>query len=137
MMSSSLSSIGKIIATGAMASVLVLSTVGMHGMMGSDGSMASCPFMSDAKVVCSMPVMEHLSQWQAMTRSVAPEGGALLALLLLLVFGAIQSIRPLQLLNPPNSPPSAFLRWYQLRIRSLDRILIAFSHGILNGRLFA
>ncbi len=137
--SSQWSSHGKIIATVAIASVLVLATVGMHGMMESDGSMSACPFMSDTTTLCPMTVTQHLSQWQSLLRAILPPAQSLvlLAVALLLIFWTVQYINPLRLLNPPNHALIFFYRWYLLMIRSLDRMLLAFSDGILNSRLFA
>ena len=86
-----------------------------------------------------MTVTQHLSQWQSLLRAILPPAQSLvlLAVALLLIFWTVQYINPLRLLNPPNHALIFFYRWYLLMIRSLDRMLLAFSDGILNSRLFA
>ncbi|GEM_PF-1802473 len=127
----------QILAAVVMVALLALATIGMYSMTGSDGMMVACPLMSETATLCPMTLMEHLSQWQAMTRAVVPQGLLLLAALLFLVFWIVQPIHRLRLLNPPNSISIFFYRRYQSQIRSLNRMLLAFSDGILNPKLFA
>ena len=104
----------------------------------SDGTMGGCLF-TGMEEICKMTLTEHLSQWQSMFTTTAPQKALIFALLLLLavVFVAIAVFRRNLLLLF-----SYYTTRWRLYIRHNPDLSLfnplreAFSQGILNPKIY-
>lgn len=90
------------------------------------GDMAGCPFMFEQISICPMGVFEHIAKWQQFSAIFL-----LFAFVLFVVFIRAQNISPLHLVLSPlvfkNRPET----------KLFNHLVIVFSQGILNSRLYA
>ncbi len=106
--------------------------------MRDDGTMGGCLFIG-VEEICKMSLIEHLSQWQSIFATIAPQQAITFALLLLLavVFVIVATIKH-NLLLPFNHYTT---RW-RLYIRQnphlnlFNHLRAAFTRGILNPKIY-
>lgn len=120
-------------------SVLILATVGMHEMTATDGEMSTCPLMNKTAMICSMSIMEHLAQWQSLTRATIPASSLLFALgaVMIVVFVMITKRMYLPQRYRLKTAPLHLYDRYRFIVRPFDRMLAALSRGIIQSKLFA
>lgn len=121
-----------------LASFAFMSILGMGmGMEAKDGQMSSCPFMADEASICQMSVTEHISQWQQAFLSV-PNKTNFLALALILAAAVLitfaKSLFRLKKLTELAAQLFAYHKEHLVRVS--DPLLIAFSDGILNPKIY-
>jgi hypothetical protein len=110
--------------------------IGM-GMEVRDGQMSSCPLMASGTSLCQMSVTEHISQWQQAFLGV-PDKTNFLALALLLAAAVLITFAK-SLFQPKKLTELAarlFTYHKEHLVRIFDQLLIAFSDGILNPRIY-
>ena len=118
---------------------LVMSFWGLYSMpMDEHGKVTHCPFMNDSTSLCQMSVTEHIARWQQLFTAI-PEKNLLFSALILLtallmvLFSIIPKIRDKLLFQ-------RFLHYFYRRkseINLFNHLLLAFSQGILNPRIYA
>lgn len=104
----------------------------------SDGTMSGCLFTGMEKN-CKMTLTEHLSQWQSMFTTTAPQKALALALLILLavVFVAVATFkRNLVFLFSYSSTRWRLYIRHNPELSLFDPLKKAFSHGILNPKIY-
>ena len=121
-----------------LASFAFMNLIGMSmGMEAKDGQMSSCPFMASAASICQMSITEHISQWQQAFLGV-PSKINFLALALILA-AAVMITFAKSLFQPKKLTELAarLLAYHKEHlVRVFDPLLIAFSDGILNPRIY-
>lgn len=102
------------------------------------GAMSGCPFMAEQASVCPMGVFEHIAKWQQLFTATFSQSDVFASLIFLLsifvffvVFARAPNIAPFVLaFSPPilkNKPET----------KLYNHLVIIFSQGILNSRLYA
>ena len=129
----------KLIVFSGIITFLVMSFWGLYSMpMDEHGKMADCPFMNDSASLCQMSVTEHIARWQQLFTAI-PEKNLLFSALILLtallmvLFSIVPKIRDKLLFQ-------RFLHYFYRRkpeINLFNHLLLAFSQGILNPRIYA
>jgi hypothetical protein len=121
-----------------LASFAFMSLFGISmGMEARDGQMSSCPFMASEASLCQMSVTEHISQWQQAFLGI-PSKTNFLALALILAAAVLVTFA--KSLFQPKKLTELAARLFAYRkknlVRVFDPLLIAFSDGILNPRIY-
>lgn len=124
-----------------LAGVFMLSvTFGMMiGMQTNEhGMMSNCPFMSEQASVCPMSAMDHIAKWQNLFMAVVLKSTMLSSFVFLLwavvIFSCVR-IYAKSIFSPfAQSPP---VTHHEQELTLHDYLVIAFSQGILNSRLYA
>ena len=117
------------------ASMAGMLLTGMSMGMGDDmqGNMQGCPFMLGTSI-CHMSLFEHIASWQTMFAATGRVSNILLALLSVFVFAFFLSK---YLDPPPRLLDRARHRTAKQKSLNFARtLLLAFSRGILNPKLF-
>ena len=107
------------------------------GMEARNGQMSSCPFMASEASVCQMSATAHISQWQQAFLGV-PNKINFLALALILAAAVLITFAK-SLFKPKKLTDLAarLLAYHKEHlVRVFDPLLIAFSDGILNPRIY-
>jgi hypothetical protein len=110
--------------------------IGM-GMEVRDGQMSSCPLMASGASLCQMSVTEHISKWQQAFLGV-PSKTNFLAFALLLAAAVPITFAKSLFQHKKLTELAARLFTYHKEhlVRIFDPLLIAFSDGILNPRIY-
>lgn len=132
--------IPQLLAIFVLAAVLFAATLSIAVGMKTDahGNMSDCPLMSEKMSVCSMGVIEHIAKWQQLSIATFLKSDVVAFIILLLitfilidVFARAPGISsPALVLHSPvtkNKPD----------IKLFNYLVIAFSQGILNPRIYA
>ncbi|MDP3794860.1 MAG: hypothetical protein Q8R13_02955 [bacterium] len=121
-----------------LASFAFMSLFGVNmGMEARDGQMSFCPFMANEVSICQMSVTEHISQWQRAFLGV-PSKTNFLAFALILAAAVLITFAK-SLFQPKKLTELAarlFAYHKEHLVRVFDPLLIAFSDGILNPRIY-
>lgn len=119
--------------------LLVISFWGLYSMpINEQGEMSNCPFLNESATVCPMSTADHIAKWQQLF-TVTPEKNllllslALLVLMLVALFPFISKVRN----KLPYQRFRNYIYKHKPEIKLFDHLLIAFSQGILNPRLYA
>ncbi len=131
----------KIFASLALLFFVFVNILGVNATMsrGANGRMGNCPFAGSMTKICSMGAVEHISRWQSLFTTTAPQKAITFALLILLavVFVAVAILkRNLFLLF------SFYATRWRLYIKQNPHLSLfnplreAFSQGILNPKIF-
>jgi len=120
-----------------LVSFIFMSVFGMGiGMEMANGEMSSCPFMADQTTMCQMNVAEHIAKWQEAVTGIPIKLLAFATTLLALAF-----VGPIKLRAQPKELPAfsaRLLAHYKINLgKVFDRLLIAFSSGILKPKIYA
>ena len=120
------------------ASFVFASLFGMGiSMEMKDGQMSSCPFVASQASICQMSVTEHISQWQQAFLGIPTKTNLLaLALLLLAVF-VIPFAKPLTKIKQNELAIRLISYCKTAATKIFDPLLLAFSDGILNPKIYA
>ncbi len=118
---------------------LVMSFWSLYSMpVDMNGKMVNCPFMNGSTSLCQMNLGEHISQWQQLF-TVTREKNLLLSLFFLLAVSLVSSFH----INTRvyDRLKSQRFRNYSYQhkpeIKLFDYIVVLFSKGILNPRIYA
>jgi len=103
-----------------------------------NNNMSGCPFMLEKTSVCSMGVAEHIAKWQQLFTAVFSKSDGL-AFIILFLFAAVLFIifvrrSDVSLLARVLSPP---IPKTEPEVKLFNQLVVAFSQGILNPRLYA
>lgn len=103
-----------------------------------DGRMSSCPFVADQATMCQMSVTEHITQWQQAFLGIPSKTSFLALSVVFLIAILVSLIKPSsQLKKLIASIMARFLAYYRVDfIKAFDPLLVAFSDGILNPKIY-
>ncbi len=103
-----------------------------------NGKMGNCPFVDNSSSFWPMGILEHISQWQQFFTIIRGKR-LLVSLLSLLVFFAIVAFAvPIKLREKLKRLQSRqHLYWHKPEIKLFDYLVLAFSKGILNPKIYA
>ena len=120
-----------------LASFAFMSIFGVGiGMTVQDGQMSSCPFMAGQETMCQMSVTQHIVQWQRAFLGI-PKGDFLALAVILLAIVLIPFAKPfskLEKLTEFTAQLFAHEKAHPLKV--FDPLLLAFSDGILNPKIY-
>ena len=120
-----------------LASFAFMSIFGVGiGMTVKDGQMSSCPFMASEASMCQMGATEHISQWQRALLGI-PKGDFLALEVLLFAIVLIpfaKTFFKLEKLTEFTAQLFAHEKAHPLKV--FDPLLLAFSGGILNPKIY-
>jgi hypothetical protein len=121
-----------VLASFAFASIL---GIGMSMEM-KDDQMSSCPFMISQATLCQMSVTEHIAKWQQSLLGIPTKTNFLVLVVVLLAVVIISFIKLSQLkaLKERAARLFAYQKTYFLEI--FDPLLLAFSNGIINPKIY-
>ncbi len=112
---------------------LVMSFWSLFSMsMNMNGQMVNCPFMNDLSNLCPMSVSEHINQWQQFFTIIREKIILLYPFVLLLVVSLIIGKKTCNSLQRYRH----YLYRYKPEIKLFNNLLIAFSQGILNPKIY-
>ena len=113
---------------------LVFSHFGME--MGVGEQMTNCPFMPGQAAMCTMSPLEHIVQWQQAFLGIL-KGDFLALEALLLAIVLIPFAKPFSKLEKLTELAAQLLAYQKTHlIKVFDPLLLAFSDGILNPRIY-
>lgn len=101
------------------------------------GNMSDCQFKAENSSICSMGIMEHIGKWLQLSAAVffKTYGTALMILLLLAYTLFAVYVRTPKISHPVIAPPTPVPESPETKI--FNYLVIVFSQGILNPRLYA
>lgn len=117
---------------------LIMSFWSLYSMpTGVNGEMLNCPLMNGSASLCQMNVFEHISQWQKLFTVIQGENLFLLFLASLVFihvasFVITKRARDKQKLQRLRN----YFYWYKPEIKLFDKLLAAFSQGIINPKIY-
>jgi len=120
-----------------LASFVFMSLFGIGiSMEIKDGQMSSCPFMASEASLCQMSATEHIAQWQQAFLGVPAKSSVLILALLLLVFAIVPFAKPLSQIKQTEMVARFLFYLRDIANKILDPLLLAFSDGILNPKIY-
>lgn len=118
--------------------LLLVGTLGISIVMAQDhtGAMTSCPLMNGLDTMCPMGAMEHLQQWRNLFTATTTDT-TLLGMIMLLVFVGLGAmwLKKAQLLYE-HAIHTTLHELQKPELRLGNHLILAFSHGILNPKIF-
>jgi hypothetical protein len=103
----------------------------------ADGQMSSCPFMTNEKSMCQMSITQHIALWQQALLGV-PTKKNLLSLAIVLLAATL--ILLAKLFSKIEELTRFASRLFSCRrahlVKFVDPLLLAFSDGILNPKIY-
>jgi len=106
------------------------------GMEMKDGQMASCPFVASQASICQMSVTEHIGQWQQAFLGVPEKSNVSILALLLLAFAIVPFAKPFSQIKQTEVVTRFVFYLRDIANKILDPLLLAFSDGILNPKIY-
>ena len=106
------------------------------GMTYKDGKMINCPLSSNSLTPCHMGLTQHIAKWQQIFQALPFTSASLLFLLGMFFVAIVFYTRTLSALSPPASSRLNSYQQEHLGI-GLDKLLLAFSSGILHPKIYA
>lgn len=118
---------------------LVMSFWGLSAMqMDKDGKMIHCPFMDHSASFCQMSLGEHINQWQQMFTIVKEKSLFLFSMsLLILLFSILFTITLRTYYQLKFQSLRNYLYRHKPEIKLFNRMLLAFSDGIIHSKIYA
>lgn len=118
---------------------LVMSFWSLYSMpMDENGMMVNCPFMNGFVSFCQMNLSEHINQWQQFFTVIREKSLFLLSpVLLVFIPVALFTINARAHDKQQLQQSRNYLYQYRPEIKLFDCLLIAFSQGILNPKIYA
>ena len=101
-----------------------------------DGQMFSCPFMASQTLMCQMSVTEHIGQWQQTFLGIPTKTNLLMLALLLLAVIAIPFAKTFTQIKQTELVARLISYCKTAATKILDPLLLAFSGGILNPKIY-
>jgi hypothetical protein len=121
-----------------LTSFIFMSILGIGiGMEMKDGQMSSCPFTAGQEAMCQMNITEHITKWQQAFLGIPAKTNflAFIAVLLFAIFASF--IKPFPQLKKLTESAVRFLAYHRANFAKVfDPLLIAFSDGILNPKIY-
>ncbi len=98
--------------------------------------MTNCPLSSNFLTPCHMGINQHIAKWQQIFQALPFTSASLLFLLGFFFISTVFYIRTVSSLAPPMS---SRLKSYQKEHPNIgfDKLLLAFSDGILHPKIYA
>jgi predicted metal-binding membrane protein len=126
------------------ATILVLASFAFMSVLGmgismemNDGKMPGCPFMAGRAAMCQMSAMEHIAQLQQSFLGIPTKMNLLMLAMVLLAVAILPFVKPFSRLKEITD---FFSRLFAYRsephAQISNPILLAFSDGILNPRIY-
>ena len=110
--------------------------VGM-GMETEDGQMSGCPFMANQATLCQMSATEHIAQWQQTFLGIPTKIGLIVLIVILLAAVVIPFAKPFSQVGKLTELAARLFTYQRTHfIKVFDPLLIAFSDGILNPKIY-
>ena len=106
------------------------------GMEMKDGQMSSCPFMASQVSICQMSVTEHISQWQQVFVGIPTKTNLLALALLLLAIFVIPFAKSFTKIKQNELAIRLISYCKTAATKIFDPLLLAFSRGILNPKIY-
>ncbi|MBI2100201.1 MAG: hypothetical protein HYT48_02585 [Candidatus Vogelbacteria bacterium] len=121
-----------------LVSFVVISILGMGmSMETKDGQMSSCPFVASQTTMCQMSVTEHIAKWQQAFLGIPTKTNFLVLAVALLIATLVSFIKPFSQLKELTTSTTRFLTYHRANFAKIfDPLLLAFSDGILNPRIY-
>lgn len=120
-----------------LASFVFMSLFGMGiGMEMKDGQMSSCPFTASQASICQMSVTEHISQWQHSFLGIPTKINLLILSLLLLSIIIVPFAKSFTKVKQIELAAQLIFYYKTAVTKILNQLLIAFSDGILNPKIY-
>ncbi|MBI3305051.1 hypothetical protein HYZ80_01845 [Candidatus Parcubacteria bacterium] len=121
-----------------LASFAFMSILGMDmSMKPKDDQMSGCPFMAGQATMCQMGVTEHIAKWQQAFLGIPTKTNFLAFAAVLLIAILASLIKPFPQLKKLTASTARFLAYHKAScIKVFDPLLIAFSDGILNPKIY-
>ncbi|MBI4053857.1 MAG: hypothetical protein HY397_00845 [Candidatus Doudnabacteria bacterium] len=106
-------------------------------MQSKDRQTSTCPFMASEASICQMSVTEHISEWQQAFLSIPGKTNFIVLALILVAAALLTFVKSLfQLKKPTELATQLFTYRKENLVRVFDPLLIAFSDGILNPKIY-
>ena len=107
------------------------------GMEMNDGQMFSCPFTAGQKSICQMNITEHIAQWQQAFIGIPTKEDFLALIIVLLAVILVLFAKPFSRLEKLTELVARVLAYLRANFAKVfDPLLIAFSDGILNPKIY-
>lgn len=103
-----------------------------------NGNMSGCPFATEQTSVCPMNTIEHIAQWQQAFLGMPIRANLLaLAIIALLAVVIIPLVKPFFQLKKLTMLAARLLAYHKDNlVKVFDPLLVAFSDGILNPKIY-
>ena len=120
-----------------LASFVFMSLFSMGiGMKMKDGQMSSCPFMASQASICQMSFTEHIGQWQHSFLGIPTKINLLILSLLLLSIIIVPFAKPFTKVKQTELAAQLIFYYKTAATKIFDPLLLAFSDGILNPKIY-
>lgn len=122
----------------ALTSFAFMSILGIGmGMEMTNGQMSSCPFTAGQQAICQMNITEHITKWQQAFVGIPTKGDTLALAILLFAVVLISFVKQLFQLEKLTELAGRLFAYCKINlVKVFDPLLIAFSDGILNPRIY-
>ena len=105
--------------------------------MDKNGNMPNCPFAPGGSSICPMNALEHIGYWQHLFTSTIPTTTALTLLLALVIITYCISRRKLMSKASLVIQTIRTYKEHDAQLKLFDPLLLLFSDGILNPKIYA
>lgn len=110
--------------------------IGM-GMEMKDGQMSSCPFTAGQQTMCQMNITDHIAQWQQAFLGIPTKGNTIALAILLFAVVFIAFVKPFFQLEKLTELAARLFAHHKANLAKVfDPLLVAFSDGILNPKIY-
>lgn len=107
------------------------------GIEMKDGHMSSCPFTAGQEAMCRMNITEHIAQWQQAFLGIPTKGDFLILAVLLLAVALVPFAKQFSQLEKLTESAARLFACHKTNlVKVFDPLLIAFSDGILNPKIY-
>lgn len=119
-------------------SFVFLSVLGIGvGMEMKDGHMSSCPFMAGQETMCKMKITEHITQWRKAFLGIPTKGDTFTLAVLLFIVALIPFVKLFFQFKKLTKLAARLFAYHTSHlVKVFDPLLIAFSYGILNPKIY-
>lgn len=110
--------------------------VGMSMKM-TDGQMSSCPFTTGQTAMCQMSATEHIAKWHQTFLGIPTKTNLLALAMLFLAIVSIPFVKPLSQFEKLTELAARLFAYHKAHfVKIFDPLLLAFSDGILNSKIY-
>lgn len=119
-------------------SFVFVSILGMSmSMKMTDGQMSSCPFTIGQTAMCQMGAIEHIAKWHQAFPGISTKTNFLALIAGLLAIVIISLSRPFSQFEKLTRLAARLFAYHKAHfVKIFDPLLIAFSNGILNPKIY-
>ena len=101
------------------------------------GQMSGCPFMANQATLCQMSATEHIAQWQQAFLGIPTKTGLFALVVILLAAVIIPFAKPFSQVEKLTELAARLFVYQRTHfVKIFDPLLIAFSDGILNPKIY-